>query len=275
RTGAKYGELRASVNLPHLAAVCKAHGVTTSTVLRLAWALVLRHFTRSEHVVFGSVVSGRDGGVDGIDEIVGVLINTIVVPAHLPLDASVASALAAMQSFSADAINHSDVGLVNAQRAAGMASSSDLFDTIMVFENYPTAEASSTTPTLLETVRMVDFWDTCILGQAAQADSKILVNLSYLQKVIGYDTAKSFLDMFILILGQVCDSGVALHNITTENILFNVLVEAKSKNAAEPLHLIVAQSTVSTTGISLKPSGQLEKQIARDILSQLLSCFSS
>nr|KAJ3402149.1 hypothetical protein HK105_004337 [Polyrhizophydium stewartii] len=67
-TGAKYGELHASVDLPHFAAVCKTHGVTVSTVLRLAWALVLRHFTRSEHALFGSVVSGRDGGIDGIDE---------------------------------------------------------------------------------------------------------------------------------------------------------------------------------------------------------------
>nr|KAJ3401564.1 hypothetical protein HK105_004461 [Polyrhizophydium stewartii] len=67
-TGAKYGELHASIELPRLAAACKAHGVTTSTVLRLAWALVLRHFTRSEHVLFGSVVSGRDGSIDGIDE---------------------------------------------------------------------------------------------------------------------------------------------------------------------------------------------------------------
>ncbi|KAL2911427.1 hypothetical protein HK105_209106 [Polyrhizophydium stewartii] len=139
-TGAKYGELHASVDLPHLAAMCKTHGVTTSTVLRLAWALVLRHFTRSEHVLFGSVVSGRDGGIDGIDEIVGVLINTIAVPAHLPLDTSVAAALAAMHSFSVDAIAHSHVGLVDAQRAAGVSSSSKLFDTIMVFENYPSSE---------------------------------------------------------------------------------------------------------------------------------------
>nr|KAJ3406801.1 hypothetical protein HK105_003477 [Polyrhizophydium stewartii] len=65
---AKYGELHASIELPNLAAVCKTHGVTVSTVLRLAWALVLRHFTRSEHVMFGSVVSGRDGSINGIDE---------------------------------------------------------------------------------------------------------------------------------------------------------------------------------------------------------------
>nr|KAJ3402607.1 hypothetical protein HK105_004259 [Polyrhizophydium stewartii] len=67
-TGAKYGELQASVELPHLAAVCKAQSATVSTLLRLAWALVLRHFTRTEHIVFGSVVSGRDGGIDGIEE---------------------------------------------------------------------------------------------------------------------------------------------------------------------------------------------------------------
>ncbi|KAL2912584.1 hypothetical protein HK105_207892 [Polyrhizophydium stewartii] len=157
---AKYGELHASIELPNLAAVCKTHGVTVSTVLRLAWALVLRHFTRSEHVMFGSVVSGRDGSINGIDEIVGVLINTIAVPAHLPLGASVASALAAMQSFSGDSIAHSHVGLVDVQRAAGVSSSSKLFDTIMVFENYPTAPTLDESEICFTSIKAVDYWDT-------------------------------------------------------------------------------------------------------------------
>ncbi|KAL2911134.1 hypothetical protein HK105_209408 [Polyrhizophydium stewartii] len=178
-SGTKYGELHASIGLPHLAAVCKTHGVTTSTVLRLAWALVLRHFTRSEHVLFGSVVSGRDGGIDGIDEIVGVLINTIAVPAHLLLDSIAASALSAMQSFSADAIGHSHFGLVDVQRAAGVVGSSKLFDTIMVFENYPPSNAGVPVDFALTPINSKEFVDSAITAVFTQSENAIVAHMTF------------------------------------------------------------------------------------------------
>ncbi|KAH6876441.1 hypothetical protein B0T10DRAFT_585614 [Thelonectria olida] len=53
-------------------------GVTFSNIILAAWALVLRSYTKSEDVCFGYLTSGRDAPIDGIDEIVGPLINMLV-----------------------------------------------------------------------------------------------------------------------------------------------------------------------------------------------------
>ncbi|KAL2911133.1 hypothetical protein HK105_209410, partial [Polyrhizophydium stewartii] len=201
-SGAKYGELHASIELPHLAAVCKAHGVTVSTVLRLAWALVLRHFTRSEHVVFGSVVSGRDSEIEGIDEIVGVLINTIAVPAHLPLDTSIASAFAAMQSFSGDAIAHSH----------------KLFDTIMVFENYPSAKADESLDFALEPIRNKEFVDQPVSVVFVQYGTKMQVIMTFETVAIQDWFAQNMADKLIDVLPRLCVAGKDLGDVTIADV---------------------------------------------------------
>lgn len=53
-------------------------GVTFSNIILAAWALVLRSYTKSEDVCFGYLASGRDARINGIDEIVGPLINMLV-----------------------------------------------------------------------------------------------------------------------------------------------------------------------------------------------------
>ncbi|KAL2911181.1 hypothetical protein HK105_209355 [Polyrhizophydium stewartii] len=233
--GTKYGELAASVELPHLAAVCKAHGVTVSTVLRLAWALVLRHFTRSEHVVFGSVVSGRDGGVDGIDEIVGVLINTIAVPAHLPLDASIASALAAMQSFSADAIAHSHTGLVDVQRAAGLTNHSKLFDTIMAFENYPSSDAGVPLDFSLEAIKSKEYVDQPLSVVFAQRGDKISIKLMFESaSAIPEWFASNMANKLVNILSQTCSANGTLASMTLSET--DVLTESQQSMIARFSH---------------------------------------
>ncbi|KAL2911125.1 hypothetical protein HK105_209418, partial [Polyrhizophydium stewartii] len=217
-SGTKYGELHASIGLPHLAAVCKTHGVTTSTVLRLAWALVLRHFTRSEHVLFGSVVSGRDGGIDGIDEIVGVLINTIAVPAHLPLDASVASALTAMQSFSVNAITQSHVGLVDVQRAAGMSSESKLFDTLIVFENYPTTDIGKALDFALAQIANQEFVDQPLSAVFTQQGEKMQVKLMYETKSLPTWFAENVPEKLLDVLSQLCTENSDLGTLTIAGV---------------------------------------------------------
>ncbi|RHZ03998.1 hypothetical protein DYB31_013198, partial [Aphanomyces astaci] len=53
--------------LTQLTQVCNLLEVTPSSIFRTAWAIVLQQYTQSNHVVFGSVVSGRDGGHPGAE----------------------------------------------------------------------------------------------------------------------------------------------------------------------------------------------------------------
>ena len=63
----KYKRFESRVVLPEMKTFCSELGVTPSTIFRSAWAILLQQYTRSEHVIFGSVVSGRDTGLDGIE----------------------------------------------------------------------------------------------------------------------------------------------------------------------------------------------------------------
>jgi hypothetical protein len=56
-----------SINELKLSQASTRYGVTSNTLLRAAWALNLKYYTRSDSVVFGSVVSGRDTGLRNVE----------------------------------------------------------------------------------------------------------------------------------------------------------------------------------------------------------------
>ncbi|MCP4151402.1 MAG: hypothetical protein GY757_26900, partial [bacterium] len=53
------------------------HKITTAALLYTAWGLLLKRYDNNEDVIFGTTVSGRNAGVKGIEEMVGLFINTI------------------------------------------------------------------------------------------------------------------------------------------------------------------------------------------------------
>ncbi|CAK5199309.1 unnamed protein product, partial [Aphanomyces euteiches] len=63
----KYASTFSVVNLPDLQHVCMQLGTTASTMFRAAWSVVLQQYTRRDYVKFGSVVSGRDTDVEGVE----------------------------------------------------------------------------------------------------------------------------------------------------------------------------------------------------------------
>ncbi|KAI0182483.1 hypothetical protein EV127DRAFT_492386 [Xylaria flabelliformis] len=62
----------------------KASGVTVASVFHAAWALTLSRFVGSSHVCFGTVVSGRSMPLDGVEAVIGLLIQR--VPFQIMID---------------------------------------------------------------------------------------------------------------------------------------------------------------------------------------------
>ncbi|KAE8416764.1 hypothetical protein BDV36DRAFT_309927 [Aspergillus pseudocaelatus] len=73
-----------SVSTAQLHCVAKRLGVTLSTCYYAAWSLVLSLYADSASVVFGAVLAGRNLPLEGVDEVVGPLVNTL--PLCLTLD---------------------------------------------------------------------------------------------------------------------------------------------------------------------------------------------
>ncbi|MFJ5778938.1 amino acid adenylation domain-containing protein [Streptomyces sp. NPDC093094] len=121
-----------------LTAFARAHGLTLGTVVHGAWALLLGALTGSRDVVFGTTVSGRTTEVAGLDSAVGLFINTVPTRVTLRPDEPLGDLLRRVQDEHAALLDHQHLGLADIQRIAG---GGELFDTLVVFENHPAADA--------------------------------------------------------------------------------------------------------------------------------------
>jgi len=110
--------------------------VTVNTVVQGAWALLLQRYTGRSAVTFGSTVAGRPAGLTGIDEVLGLFINTLPVVEAPRAAEPVGDWLRGLQQRSVVAREHEHAPLFEIQRWAGHGGQA-LFDSLIVFENYP------------------------------------------------------------------------------------------------------------------------------------------
>ncbi|KAF0690740.1 hypothetical protein As57867_017824, partial [Aphanomyces stellatus] len=129
------------LDLPELQSVCQSLQVTPSAVFQTAWAIVLQQYTRSIYIKFGSVVSGRDIDLNGVESIVGVLINTVPVVMQVDRTSTAAEIISAMHSNALELVPHSHASLMDIKRWTSQ--DAELFDTIFMFGNYGSIESKS------------------------------------------------------------------------------------------------------------------------------------
>jgi len=117
-----------------LTALGRTSDLRLSTLVQTAWALVVGALTGRRDVVTGMTVSGRPPEVPGIENMVGLLANT--VPARIRWDPAepFGEMLARTQRELSGPLVHQHLGLSEIQSIAGTR---ELFDTTAVLENYP------------------------------------------------------------------------------------------------------------------------------------------
>ena len=114
--------------------------VTVNTLVQAAWLLLLQRYSGQACVSFGATVSGRPAELDGVEEQLGLFINTLPVVASPSPEQAVGAWLEQLQAQNLLLREHEHSPLYEIQRLAG-SGGEGLFDTLLVFENYPVAEA--------------------------------------------------------------------------------------------------------------------------------------
>ncbi|WP_128379345.1 non-ribosomal peptide synthetase [Streptomyces cavernae] len=112
-------------------AAARSAGVPLSVAVHSAWAVTLGGILHGNDVVFGSTVSGRDADVPGIEDMVGLFINTIPVRARWAGTTTARDLLASVREHQSAVLPHQHVSLARIGRQAGAGS---LFDTLVVFD---------------------------------------------------------------------------------------------------------------------------------------------
>ncbi|MGF6244644.1 amino acid adenylation domain-containing protein/non-ribosomal peptide synthase protein (TIGR01720 family) [Paraburkholderia sp. GAS38] len=123
-----------------LSAFAKAQRVTLNTLVQAAWLVLLQRYTGQRTVTFGATVAGRPASLEGAERTLGLFINTIPVIATPQPSLSVGQWLEQIQQHGVAAREHEHVALYDIQRWAKIEGGQALFDSLVVFENYPVDE---------------------------------------------------------------------------------------------------------------------------------------
>ncbi|WP_025110384.1 non-ribosomal peptide synthetase [Pseudomonas sp. H1h] len=114
--------------------------VTLNTVLQGAWGLLLQRYTGHACVAFGATVAGRSAPLVGIEQQLGLFINTLPLVCAPNPQQSVSQWLGDLQGLNLAMRDFEHVPLYDIQGWAGQQGGA-LFDSLLVFENFPVAEA--------------------------------------------------------------------------------------------------------------------------------------
>ncbi len=141
-----------------LTGFAKEHRLTLNTLVQGAWSLVLARASGTEDVIFGVTVSGRPADLAGSESIVGLFINTLPLRARLAEGTSVPAFLSALQTQQGTVEPYSYTSLADIQAWSDAPNDRPLFESILVFENYP-LDSSTLLPRSGLTIRDVNTHD--------------------------------------------------------------------------------------------------------------------
>ncbi len=123
-----------------LVSFARQHQLTLNTLVQGAWALLLSRYSGETDVIFGVTVSGRSGIIKGVESIVGLLINTLPLRVSVHTDESIVSWLKKIHNQQVEMSQYEYSSLVQVQGWSEVPRGLPLFESIVVFENYPVDE---------------------------------------------------------------------------------------------------------------------------------------
>ncbi|MFD7032575.1 amino acid adenylation domain-containing protein [Streptomyces sp. NPDC059917] len=132
-----------------LTAAARRLGTTPSTLVQVGWGLLLGSLTGRDDVVFGLTVSGRPEELPGVESMVGLFITTVPVRLAARPWEGVGALVRRFRDEQNALLAHHHLGLRLIQKQAG---GGELFDTLVVVENYPVDPSAR--PALSDGVRV-------------------------------------------------------------------------------------------------------------------------
>ncbi|WP_080497089.1 non-ribosomal peptide synthetase [Bacillus wiedmannii] len=110
---------------------------TTATILYTAWGILLQRYNNTLDAVFGTTISGRNARVEGLDNMVGLFINTPPLRVKTERNERVYDLVKKVEAGIREREFYENTPLVDIKSYSEVEAQGSLFDSILVIENYP------------------------------------------------------------------------------------------------------------------------------------------
>ncbi|UCH95648.1 MAG: AMP-binding protein, partial [Candidatus Aminicenantes bacterium] len=115
----------------------KNRRVTLASFFYSVWGILLQRYCNSEDIIFGTTVSGRPAKIREIEEMVGLFINTIPLRVRTEPGEKISDLLYRINNILPIRERYEWLSLVDIKKYSELENTGELFDTIIVPENYP------------------------------------------------------------------------------------------------------------------------------------------
>lgn len=187
--------------LQDLHRISQQYGVTINELVQVTWAVLLKHVSGNEEVMFGAVVSGRPPALPEVERIVGLFINTLPVRIRLPQDAPFVELVRQLRSQSTESLPYHYTPLADIQ---SLLPGTTLFDHILVFRNYPAAD-NDNAPWELTGIKAYEPNSYDFTVQVLPAPERIAIRFVYHPLRYSRQEVIQLQEMFACMLPLICD----------------------------------------------------------------------
>jgi amino acid adenylation domain-containing protein/thioester reductase-like protein/non-ribosomal peptide synthase protein (TIGR01720 family) len=144
RTGTEVGDVMTCLSVEdteNLASLTRKYRLTANTVAQAAWALVLARYSGRREVLFGVTVAGRPAHLPGIEEVIGLFINTLPLRVSVDPAFTVLHVLQILLRQNLELRQYEYAPLVDIQAWSMISKGMPMFRHLFVFENAPVDSA--------------------------------------------------------------------------------------------------------------------------------------
>jgi len=184
--------------------IAEGNESTINTVAEIAVGIMLQSYSGSKDVVFGKVVSGRNADIDGIEDMVGLFINTIPVRVTAENEDTVTELIKRQQKKSVESTNYDYCSLADIQKKT--AQGSELIKVLYVFENYTSGseeDNSENSGITLESGREQTNYGISISG--FEGDGKLSFKIMYDPNIYCEEEARMVLERLLKICEEMAN----------------------------------------------------------------------
>lgn len=172
-----------------LQSLARRYQLTLNTLVQGAWAILLSRFSGERDVIFGATVAGRPADLPGSEKMIGIFINTLPVRVKVNWDESLLTWLKKLQEQQAEMRQYEYSPLVQVHGWSEVPRDQSLFESILVFENYPIQRGSGGKRKTLK-LSNADFYErtnyplTVVAGLGSTLELKVLYDHHRFEPVV-------------------------------------------------------------------------------------------
>ncbi|ELR72273.1 Long-chain-fatty-acid--CoA ligase [Fulvivirga imtechensis AK7] len=181
-----------------LQATAKEQRVSLATILHLGWGIAIQDYQSTDDIVFGSVVAGRPSDMRGMERVIGNFVNTL--PFRLRSGSknklSVKEALKQIQSHISARADFELCTIGQIKKFAKIEPDTEIFDSILVIENYPFNNDTLYRDPLKAIYAEVKESSSYPLDVSIRIDEQISVNVKYQSAKFKYENVRFLISSF-------------------------------------------------------------------------------